>query len=150
MPATARKPKASRPRNNDPLVQPSFLRARRGELPYKIEGYVSDFDNSDDDEFSEWIDATVRDSDERECWDLASEVLRHGFKITVRVSKGNSVRVATMVVSRLTHPALAAYCSETETLTFYSQTCEEDLLAALQGDQQDKSAAHKCRCGTRQ
>ena len=121
MPATARKPKASRPRNNGSARQPSFLRIRRGELPYDIVGYMDGFDEGDSSEMSEWYDALIDDDDERGPWDLASEVLHQGYKLTVKVSAANAVRVAALIGSRLTEPIVAAYQSETETLAFWSK-----------------------------
>ncbi len=154
MPATARKSKASRPKNNGSAHQPSFLRARLGELPYDIVGdplIGLGFDSGDDSEFSEWCDALIDGEDERGAWDLAADVLHHGFKITMKVSAGNAIRVAAMIGSRLAEPVIAAYQSETETLTFWSQK-NKQVLAEERGscDCHDAADVFCRRCGTPQ
>lgn len=154
MPATARKPKAAKGKNNGSASQPSFLRARLAELPYDIVGdplIGLGFDRGDEAEFSEWTHALIDSEDERGAWDLASEVLHHGFKITVKVSRDNAIRVAAMIGSRLAEPIIAAYQSETETLTFWAQknkhVREEERGAC---DCQAPAGGYCRRCGTLQ
>ncbi len=149
-----RKPKASKGKNNGSACQPSFLRARRGELQYDIVGdplIGLSFDDGDSSELSEWCATLIDDADDRGAWDLAAEVLMAGYKIVVRVSPGNSVRVAAMIASRLAVPVIAGFQTETETLAFWAQK-NKQVLAEERGlcDCHDAADVFCRRCGTAQ
>lgn len=139
---------ARRSRANDVLAYtPSFLGARRGKLPFDIRGDVLDLDRYYPSEFSEWLDI-VTGTDEQECWGLASDVLRHGFKISVKVSPETSLRVTALIASRLDEPVVAAYCTDTERLTFWSWRGKDDLIDDLSKKPRAARGARRQECGT--